>query len=92
LNRNELPPREYINAYSPAKWDQLNSAGLLNKADTANVKAGQYHKIVWKVPQNDGSILTEPKGDFNCFYCDFRSKCWGLNNKNEEEFDILKGN
>lgn len=84
IKNDILPDRDFIDAYSPLELQTMNNQGLLNKTNSEKVAKGQFGKITMKVNGVDEAL-----GDFACKYCNYRSKCWGLNNNPIEKFDCI---
>jgi len=80
----QLPARDYINAYSVDQLIEFNNAGKLNTTDSKKVAAGQFSQLTQKHGETK-----EPKGDSECMYCAYRSKCWGLGNFKVEQFKVV---
>jgi hypothetical protein len=80
-----LPPRDFINVYSQQELQQKAADGDLGKTHCTSIANGQFHKVTRTV-----NGTKEPLGDFQCAYCNFRSKCWGLGNYKENQFTTLQ--
>lgn len=60
--KEELPPRDYTLKYSREELKKRAERGLLSATD--RTKVAKNHKLV--------------KGDPICSYCEFKKRCWGL--------------
>jgi len=87
INNNVLPDRDYELIYSPSTLQSLlaEKSSMLNKENKGLVASGQYQSVMTgKGTQNERAL-----GDFECYACPYKSKCWGLNNLPLEDFDCL---
>jgi len=60
IQNNIIPPRDWTIQYSADHVTKMANNGDLTKTDMSKFEKGRYIE----------------KGDFQCNYCDFRSKCW----------------
>jgi len=85
---NILPDRDYSLAYSPAKQMALLASedNELSKANKELIAEGKYNQTV----VGKGTVNERPLGDFECYVCPFKSKCWGLAGHEENDFEVTK--
>jgi hypothetical protein len=85
IEYNILPNRDFTYTYSRAKLDDMliSNSPDLSKENKELVKAGRHSECV----QAKGTANERPLGDFECYACQYKSKCWGLGNYQEGVFD-----
>lgn len=82
IGRGELPPRDYTDQWSNKEILRRKSAGELTKTDLKAVdrklKAGKTEDFLLK------------KGDWQCVYCDWKSKCYSENPEADNIIQVTK--
>lgn len=88
IRYNILPDRDYVAIYPPAMLSAMLAAGddRLNKENKELIAAGKFSQCMTA----KGTANERPLGDFECYTCPYRSKCWGMNNLPENSFDCMK--
>jgi len=80
-----IPDRDYSLMYNPAELTSLamNEYPYLGKENKEKIQQGRFSEVILK----KGTQFERPMGDFECYVCPYKSKCWGLQNRQAEVFD-----
>lgn len=81
ISSKTVPPRDYELIYTKEKLKNMASQNRMTKLQCASVEKGQFAKAVH-------SWNKEKLGDKPCQWCEFKSKCWGLNGNPPESFSV----
>lgn len=84
---NILPDRDYFLTYPIDRLNAMLANGDdLSKENRELIGAGKHTQCV----VGKGTANERPLGDFECYTCPFKSKCWGLGGRAEHDFDVCK--
>lgn len=88
VRHNILPDRDYSLVYSPSRLNAMLAAGDdgLSKENRELIGAGKHGQVM----TSRGTANERPLGDFECYTCQFKSKCWGLGGATESEFKCMQ--
>ncbi len=87
LEHHILPDKDFDLTYSHSQLQALlaNNYPYFGKDTKDKIRAGNTTGLILK----KGTANERPVGDFQCYACPYKSKCWGLNNVSPDQFDCM---